>query len=160
MNWKSRYQQAHVENFIQKYPNAWKDNHYTPPNYPDVRTTNGITLVIVKFLTWSGHYANRINVAGRQIGGITRTAAGNRFDDRKWIKSSTRKGTSDLMCSINGRMVCIEVKNEATKDRLSDNQKQERSRVESSGALYLVVTNIEDFFSWYEQYTDQIKESA
>lgn len=157
MNWKSRYQQAHVRDFKLKYPTAYKDGHYIQCKYPDVTTTNGLTAAVQNFLTWSGHYCNRLNVMGRQIGGITRTAAGNLFDDRKWIKSSTKKGTSDLMASIDGRMICIEIKNEATKDKIRQDQLKEKSRVEQSGALYLVVTNIEQFIEWYEEYTEKIK---
>lgn len=160
MNWKSQYQQAHVDDFIRKYPIAYSDGHYLPPKYPDVRTTNGLTSVIQNFLTWSGHYCNRLNVMGRQIGTITRTEAGNLFDDRKWIKSSTKKGTSDLMASIEGRMICIEIKNENTKDRIRPAQVKERDRVESSGAIYLVMTNVDQFFQWYEHYTEQVNESA
>jgi hypothetical protein len=152
MNWKEIYQQAHEQNFKREYPTAYKDGHYCEPKYPDVKTTNGITQVIKNFMLWSGHYANRINVMGRQIGGFTRTEAGNVFDDRKWIKSSTRPGTSDLMCSIAGRMITIEVKNAKTKDRVRPNQEKEKQRVERSGGLYVVIESVEQFFEWYQDY--------
>lgn len=156
MSWKNHYQQAHQKNFQEQYPSAWKDGHYCPPKYPDIKTTNGITKVIVDFLTWSGHYCNRINVSGRMIGGITKTESGATFDDRKWITSSTKRGTSDLMSSIAGKMVCIEVKNAATKDKIRENQIKERARVEKSGAVYIVVRNIDEFFTWYYSYTKQL----
>jgi len=151
-NWKTIYYKAHEEDFKVKYPQTFKDGHYSLPKLPDVRKTNGLTMVVVNFLTWSGFYANRINVGGRMIGKINRTESGNRFDDRKWITSSTKKGTSDLMCSIDGRMVCIEIKNEATKDRLSDHQKKEKARVERSGAVYVVIGTVEQFFEWYQSF--------
>jgi hypothetical protein len=160
MNWKTHYQQAHAANFIENYPSAWKDGHYTPPKYPDPTKTNGLTQIVQNFLTWSGHYANRINVSGRQIGGFTRTAAGNIFDDRKWIKSSTKKGSSDLFCTIAGKTVCIEIKNEATKDKIRPDQEKEKQRVEKSGGTYVIVTNADQFFEWYESFTEQIKKTA
>jgi hypothetical protein len=114
MNWKTHYQQAHAANFIENYPSAWKDGHYTPPKYPDPTKTNGLTQIVQNFLTWSGHYANRINVSGRQIGGFTRTAAGNIFDDRKWIKSSTKKGRR---CALRLRMKRRKIKSDQTRKR-------------------------------------------
>ena len=130
MIWRQLYQNAHEENFKREYPAAYRDGHYAAPKFPDPSTTNGLTQIVQKFLQWNGHYANRINVAGRMIGGYTRTAAGNIFDDRKWIKSSTRRGSSDLMCSISGHMICIEIKNAATKVKNigKDKRMQKHSR--------------------------------
>ena len=152
-SWKDKYQKAHEVDFMVRYPTAYADGHYTKPKVPDPKSTNGITRIIQNFLMWSGHYANRINVAGRQVGRMMRTEAGNVFDDRKWIKSSTRKGTSDLVCSIKGQMVCIEVKNAATKDRLSVHQEKERSAVRKSGTEYVIISSIEQFFEWYYTYS-------
>jgi hypothetical protein len=160
MNWKQLYQQAHERDFKIKYPAAYSDGHYYGPKYPDIKTTNGITTVVQNYIIWQGGYANRINVGGRMIGGIKRTEAGNLFDDRKWITSSTKKGTSDLMCSIEGHMVCIEIKNAATKDTIRPAQIKERTRVEKSGAVYVVVRIIEEFFEWYFIYTKQLKEAT
>ncbi len=151
MSWKLAYQEAHERDFRMRYPTTYQDGHYSPPKYPDSNTTNGLTNIVQRFMIWSGHYANRINVAGRMIGGFTRTEAGNVFDDRKWIKSSTRKGSSDLMCAIDGRMICIEIKNKNTRDIMSADQQREKMRVERSGGVYLIVTTVEDFFAWYDE---------
>jgi hypothetical protein len=160
MNWKQLYQEAHEEDFKVRYPTVYKDGHYSQPKYPDIKKTNGITTIVVNYLTWCGHYANRINVSGRMIGGIKKTEAGNLFDDRKWITSSTKKGTADLMCSIDGRMVCIEVKNAATKDKIRPDQEKEQVRVEKSGAVYVVVRSVDEFFEWYFNYTKKVKATA
>ncbi|HYH15103.1 MAG TPA: hypothetical protein VD794_07785 [Flavisolibacter sp.] len=149
LGWKHLYCLAHEADFKKKYPTAYKDGHYTPPKYPDPKSTNGVTRIIQNYLTWSGHYANRINVSGRQIGGLVRTEYGNVFDTRKWIKSSTKRGTADLFCSIDGQMVCIEIKNEATKDRTSTHQEKEKARVESAGGIYIVIKSVDEFFNWY-----------
>ena len=160
MKWKELYQKAHEEDFKVRYPQVYADGHYNEPKYPKYKETNGLTTVIANYITWCGGYANRINVTGRMIGGIKRTAAGNLFDDRKWIKSSTKRGTSDLMCSIEGKMVCIEVKNEATKDKIRPDQEKEKTRVEKSGAVYVVIRNVEEFFEWYFNYTKTVKATA
>ncbi len=89
------------------------------------------------------------------VGKITRTESGAVFDDRRMVQSSTRKGASDIIASIGGRFISIEVKNEATKDVMRDNQKKERKRVEQAGAVYVVITNIDQFFRWYDDYTAQ-----
>lgn len=153
-SWKIPYQQAHEKWFAKEYPHGYKDGNYIEPNYPDPRTTNGITAIVINHLKHCGHYSNRQNVQGRQIGGITKTASGATFDDRKWIKSSTRKGASDIVAAINGRMIAIEVKNANTKDTMRDNQVKEQKRVQDAGALYVVITSVTEFFSWYQNYLD------
>lgn len=153
-SWKIPYQQAHEKWFSKEYPHGYKDGNYIEPNYPDPRTTNGITAIVINHLKHCGHYSNRQNVQGRQIGGITKTASGATFDDRKWIKSSTRKGASDIVAAINGKMIAIEVKNANTKDTMRDNQVKEQKRVQDAGALYVVITSVTEFFSWYQKYLD------
>lgn len=86
------------------------------------------------------------------IGGITKTESGALFDDRKMIKSSTKKGTADLMCSISGKMISIEIKNKATRDTMRTDQNKEQKRVEKSGAIYQVVTDAEQFLQWYDNF--------
>lgn len=151
-SWRKKFQTAHEQWFAKEYPSAHRDGHYNEPNYPDPRTTNGITSIVINVLKWYGHYSNRQNVMGRQIGGITKTASGAKIDDRKWIKSSTRKGSSDVMAAIAGKMICIEIKNAITKDTIKKDQDKERKRVEQSGALYVVITSVTGFFAWYEGY--------
>lgn len=150
--WRNKYQTAHEQWFAKEYPAGYQDGHYIDPNYPDPRTTNGITTVVINVLKWYGHYSNRQNVMGRQVGGITKTASGMKIDDRKWIKSSTRKGSSDIMAAIAGKMICLEIKNLVTKDTVKDAQQKERKRVEQSGSLYVIIRSVTEFFQWYENY--------
>lgn len=150
--WKNIYQAAHERWFAKEYPKTYADKHYCEPNYPDPKTTNGITSIIIDHLKWEGHYSNRQNVMGRQIGGITKTRSGATFDDRKYIKSSTRKGASDISAAIYGRMIAIEVKNEHTKDTMKENQEKEQKRVEAAGGVYVVIQSVGQYFAWYEKY--------
>lgn len=150
--WKNIYQAAHERWFAKEYPKTYADKHYCEPNYPDPKTTNGITSIIIDHLKWEGHYSNRQNVMGRQIGGITKTRSGATFDDRKFIKASTRKGASDISAAIHGRMIAIEVKNEHTKDTMKENQEKEQKRVEAAGGVYVVIQSVGQYFAWYEKY--------
>lgn len=141
----NRYESLHEQWFKNEYPSAYKDGHYIQPIFPDVGTTNGLTKYVSDFIKFSGGYANRLNVAGRQIGGITQTMSGAKFDDRKFITSSTRKGTEDLDCVWQGRKIAIEIKNAVTKDKLRPDQVKQRQRIERAGGIYWVVTSPEDF---------------
>jgi len=150
--WKKWYRAAHEENFQREYPASFRDGFYVECKYPDPRTTNGITSIIINFLTWRGHYGNRQNVMGRQIGGITTTQSGAKFDDRKWIKSSTKRGSSDISALINGKMISLEVKNAHTNDKIRPEQEKERKRIERAGGVYMVITGVHQFYQWYEGY--------
>lgn len=74
------------------------------------------------------------------------------FDPRKkrYIYSNSTKGFSDVQALYKGIAIYIEVKNEATKDRLSENQKKFRYRVNKAGALYFIAKNQDQFFKWFE----------
>lgn len=147
----SRYESLHKSWFKSEYPEAFKDGHYIPPLFPDVGTTNGLTKYVSEFIKWSGGYSNRLNVAGRQIGGITKTMSGAQFDDRKFITASTKKGTEDLDCVWQGKKIAIEIKNALTKDKLRPDQVKQKQRIERAGGMYWVVTSPEDFLLQWDK---------
>jgi hypothetical protein len=129
---KKRYLQAHNDWYKHKYPNAYKDGHYIEPLQVDIGTSNGLQSFIVNYLDWTGCYGNRINTMGRQIGG-------------KWIKSSTKKGTGDIMAIIKGMSVTFEVK--IGKDKASEHQLKQQSRIKQAGGRYFFIKTVEDFFT-------------
>lgn len=143
-----RYQQAHENFFKQEYPQAYASNHYSPPVYPKTNTSNGLTQYIVKFLNWSGHRATRINVSGRLIEGAEKQASGTVLTVKKWLPSSTRKGTADISATIRGRSVMIEIK--TGKDVPSENQLKEQERERRSGGIYEFIHTVEEFFVLYD----------
>jgi len=53
-------------------------------------------------------------------------------------------------------MVCLEIKNKATRDIISKYQEQEKNRVEESGATYQIITGVEEFFAWYDNYMNKL----
>lgn len=144
-DWKARYIEAHKLNFQQEYPAAWKDNHWTPPVFPKPSTANGLTTIICNYLKWIGCRATRINVAGRLVEGLTTEDSGNKFLTKKYIKSSTRKGTADISSTIKGKSVMWEIK--VGRDKSSDAQIAEQRRERRAGGEYFFCHNTDEFFT-------------
>lgn len=153
MDWKSRYQQAHEINFAREYPSAYKDGHYFNADYPDVKTANGLTGAIVKFLNWMGHRATRINVQGRLVEGTERQESGVVLKVKKFQKSTTRRGTADISATISGRAVMFEVK--VGKDKPSGFQIKEQEKERRAGGVYEFVGTMDQFFAVYDSLTAQ-----
>ncbi len=76
-----------------------------------------------------------------------RQASGNILTINKFIPSTTKRGTADIHCVINGKHVSIEIK--IGKDRMSEHQVKEQQRITSAGGIYIVIHTIEEFFQWY-----------
>lgn len=112
---------------------------------PAVKTSNGLTKFVCNYLKWTGNYGNRINTMGRMI----KSKSGKAI----MIKSSTRRGTSDINAIIKdsngiGRSCQIEIK---INDRQSEYQKREEQRVNEAGGLYAIVRTPEDFFELFDK---------
>ena len=145
---KDRYNIAHEEWFKIKYPNAYKDGFYLEPKIPKVDTSNGLTTFICNYLSWRDHRATRINVSGRLVEGKEKQASGITLGVKKWIKSSTRKGTADISATINGRSVMIEIK--IGKDKPREDQILEQARERKAGGIYEFIKTPEEFFLLYD----------
>jgi hypothetical protein len=152
MTWKERYQKAHEEHFKNAYPEAYKSGFYIQPKYPIVAKSNGITQMICNFLSWKGHRATRINVMGRLIDGVEKQPSGAKIGVKKWLPSTTRKGTADIGSTIKingiGCSVMWEIK--IGNDRPSEFQLKEKQREEMAGGKYFFVKTPEDFFEKYD----------
>mgnify|MGYP000125447878 CR=1 FL=1 len=146
---KERYLQAHENYFKEQYPNAYRNGHYSPPKMPVVAKANGLTTFIINYLTWQGFRATRINVSGRLIDGVEKTASGAVLTTKKWMRSTTRRGTADLSCTINGRSVMIEIK--VGRDRPSEHQLLEQQRERKAGGIYEFCGSPEVFFEIYDK---------
>lgn len=135
--YKDIFESAHKVWFQQQYPSAWKDGHYIPSRLPDVTTANGMASYIVDHCAWTGNYANRINVMGRQING-------------KHIKSSTKKGTPDVDILINSVPIKAEIK--INKDSQSDAQIKQQAAITKAGGNYYIFKSIDDYLDIFFQY--------
>lgn len=149
MTYKQRYQSAHEQWFRDQYPNAYKDGFYLEPKMPKVDTANGLTTFICNYLSWMGHRATRINVMGRLIDGVEKQPSGAKIGVKKWLPSSTRKGTADISATIKGRSVMIEIKVGRDKPRPDQLAEQERER--RAQGIYEFIGTPEDFFELYDK---------
>ena len=70
---------------------------------------------------------------------------------KKYIPSTSQKGSADISATIEGRSVKIEVKNKKTKDRQSEDQKNYQSQIDFSGGIYYVAKDFESFVSWFDE---------
>lgn len=153
-DYKQIYLDAHKAWFEKEYPSAFRDGHYIPHKLPVVDTANGLATYVLDHLLWTGNYGNRINVMGRQIGGITRTQSGAVFDDRKYIKSSTKKGTSDLQIVIRGISAAVEIK--IGSDTQSPDQIKQEARIKKAGGQYMVWKSVDHYLDYYYSVAVQV----
>lgn len=110
-----------------------------------LKTTNGITAAIIAYITYRRGIANRITSAGRQI---------KKGGKDIYIKSTTKKGTPDIDAIFKGLPIKIEVKNAATNDRMSDEQKKMQSKIEAAGGIYFIATSFDSFYYWWHEKID------
>lgn len=136
-----RYNAANKAYIERTHPVWCADGHYFLPTFPDVGSSNGLTTFICDYLLWSGHFANRTGNEGRVImkeGKATR------------IHSSSKKGMQDIDCNLThpqhqfGIPWKVEIKVGA--DTLSQAQVNYGKEVARTGAVYSVVSGVEDFF--------------
>jgi hypothetical protein len=117
------------------------------------KTTNGLTKAIIDYLTFSGHYANRINTQGqarvKKIPKFNIISGQLEYLQKvEYTKSTTAKGTPDIDAIISGIAVKIEVK--AGNDRIRDEQTAQGNRIQAAGGIYYVASNMADFIAWYK----------
>lgn len=143
------YQKAHEHHFASAYPQAYADGHYSPPVYPKVATSNGLTTFVINMLNWQGHRATRISVSGRLIEKAERQASGVSLQTKKWLPSSTRKGTADISATIAGRTVMIEIK--VGRDRPSEYQLAEQARERAARGIFEFIHTPEEFLALYDE---------
>ncbi|GAB2784468.1 hypothetical protein GCM10027275_30840 [Rhabdobacter roseus] len=118
------------------------------------RTTNGLTNAVITYIRLLGGQAERISVEGRVIDrrktfvdviGRSRTVG-----SVQRIRSSAQVGSADIAATINGRSVKIEVKKGSDRQRKA--QREYQRQVEGAGGVYLLVSNFQQFYDWYEAF--------
>lgn len=151
--WQLRYIEAKRRYDELKFPVFYAAQGSIKPILPKVKTANGLTSLIVKFLTWSGHRATRISTTGRLIDTPVKQQSGVSLITKKWIHGTTRKGTADVSSTIKvngiGRSVQWEIK--SGKDTPSEWQLREQITEREAGGEYFFVHNPEEFFALYDQ---------
>lgn len=149
MTWKQRYLESYKSFQLKEYPSATKDFGWLNPKYPDIRTSNGLTRMILYFLKWEGWRATRVNTQGRLIDKIERQESGTELIVKGWIPTTTRRGTADISATIKGRSCMFEIK--AGRDKPREHQLREQEIERQAGGVYEFIYTPEEFFELYDK---------
>lgn len=139
-----RYRKAYDDYQRVNFPNWYKDKHAIEADIPDTGKATGLESFIIKYLTWTGHFANRTGNEGRVI-------VDKESKEMKRIKSSSKKGMQDIDTNLKhpahpyGIPWKIEVK--VGRDTHKKHQQAYGNKVSATGGVYSVVRNVEDFFT-------------
>lgn len=146
---KQRYYSARYQFYLRSKYIVVKDGHFFNADYPKIKTANGLTKFICNFLLWSGSHATRVASSGRVVDGVEKQPSGTLLTVKKWIPTTTRKGTSDIKAIIKGRAVDIEIK--IGNDRAGEFQLREQQLVRNAGGIYEFIKTPEQFFELYDK---------
>ena len=97
-------------------------------------SANELTKSVIDFVRLKGFYATRIQSQGQKRGNVM-------------TFGTTQRGTADAHICINSTHISCEIK--FGKDKQSDAQKQVQKEVESSGGIYLLIRDFEQFYKFY-----------
>jgi hypothetical protein len=141
----SKWRFPSVPDYARVYPNCLTKSS----------STNGLTQCIIVYCNIQGWQAERISTAGRMLDN-TKTVKDvvgfqKQIGSKKYIPSTSQKGSADISATIEGRSVKIEVKNKKTKDRQSEDQKNYQSQIDFSGGIYYVAKDFESFVTWFDE---------
>lgn len=151
MKWRERIRDAYREHTRRHHPDFYEMSggvKMKTKTWSDA-TANGLTKAITDWITFAGGFASRVNSTGmmRRISGQMR-----------WTKGTSVKGIADIMATMNGRALHIEVK--IGRDRMSDAQRKVQAKVEASGGLYFVAKDMESFLVWWDEVFNQTTSAA
>lgn len=91
---------------------------------------------------------------GRLIDGVEKQPSGAKIGVKKWLPSSTRKGTADISATIKnangiGLSVMIEIK--VGRDKPRPDQLSEQIRERKAGGIYEFIGTPDEFFELYDK---------
>lgn len=115
--------------------------HAIPKTKYTDQTTNGLTLAVVDCFKLHGLFATRIDSKGTWNQGL-----------KRFIPSTQKKGLPDVFAQAPGLPpIWVEVKCEATGDRLKPHQAEVIEQLRKSGAIVNIAGNFEDFYWWFKR---------
>lgn len=154
--WKTEYRELYLKRMKEHAPTFFNDcdDPSVYLKWPVEKKANGLTQLILNFLTWKGHHANRINTQGQvRVHKVPRfnlhTQTIQHTDQVRYTKSMTKRGTPDISAIIKGRAVMIEVK--VGRDKLSEAQLKQGEEIVGAGGMYFVARDMQSFYNWYYQ---------
>lgn len=103
-------------------------------------TTNGLTECVMAWLELNDHAPARINTTGI-------------YDEKmgRYRKSGATVGVPDILASVEGRFVGLEIKFGA--DKLRPDQIAFAAKIRKSGGVFVEVRTFDGFMAWYNNYT-------
>lgn len=155
--------------WLQSEHPTWNEHEINNFMYFDKtdNNANGLTQCIIKFLTYEGCQAERINTMGKLVDSrqvVTDVVGLNKqIGSIKWQKGTGTKGSADISATIpvviGGIKVGVSVKIEVKfgKDRQSEDQKKYEANINSSGGVYTIARNMDDFIGWYDNFKNKFK---
>lgn len=158
---RDRYIEANRQYVEREFPAFYSAKGWFKPTYPKVETANGMKELVVKYLTWMGHFSNRTNNMGTPR--VKKVPKYNIFTEQveeivtgvDWTTSHSKKGMQDIDCNLKhskhpfGIPWKIEIK--VGRDKSSTAQKRFAPKVKKSGAIYSVIRTDAEFFNQYDE---------
>lgn len=141
MNGLSELRRLACDQIRRKYPSL-PEPAVCAPKYTD-RTANGLTRMIVDYVTLSGGWATRVTTTGQMRHG-------------RWIYGTTKQGTADVHAVYRGLHLSIEVK--IGKDRQSPYQKKVEAEVNAAGGHYFLAKNFQGFYTWITSLNEETQQ--
>src|SRR4051812_29725980 len=105
MNWKDELKRLKLEHIKKTSPGFFELSggyRMKVKAYTDL-TTNGLTAAVCAWLTYSGHYCNRINTQGQVRIEKIQCAGSRLIENVRFTKGTTNRGTADIDAIINGK---------------------------------------------------------
>lgn len=134
-------EKMHLQEQMQKYPNYPKAYFITPKF--NVKTANGLTSAITRWIDLKGGYASRIN-----SGGVYDQKLGTHRH------GTTKRGFSDIHGVYSGLALYVEVK--IGYDKQSEYQKEFQKSVTKAGGKYFIAKDFESFVYWWKTVVEKI----
>lgn len=128
-------EQLLFEDDLRRHP-SMKREHMARRKHRD-DTANGLTACILAYAKLNGAFASRLNNQGVYRNG-------------KFTRSTARRGLPDVLVTLNGMSLFIEVK--VGRDKLSQYQKVVRDDQTQAGGLYCTARNFTDFKAWFDAF--------
>lgn len=155
-----RLKQRYDEWFKWRYPNV-PDYAKTYPTYiSKTTTTNGLTRAVVEYIKLMGWDAKLQPNQGRYVKGkktyTDSVGFARTIGSDGYIPGVNRKGIADITSFVDGVNLEIEIKNEKTKDRMSEAQviEQQRNELFGPSRRYVVYRNFDEAVNDLDQYSD------
>lgn len=139
--WKNFLQERKNQYDQRRYPGAYAVNGPERGKWED-ETSNGLTRAVIDFLKYEGGAFTRVNVMG-----VPRK---NKYGQTIMTPSTTVKGTADIVGTIAGLYMAVEIK--IGSDSQSDEQKAEEARIKRAGGIYFVAKTFPGFLNTYNSY--------